>query len=55
MIAGTARMLGKVNPVFGDYLETMDREGLLDLESREGKAPGGYCSSFEFSGRPFTS
>ena len=53
LIAGTARMLGKVNPVFGDYLETMDREGLLDLESREGKAPGGYCTSFEFSGRPF--
>ena len=46
-------MLGKVNPVFGEYLETMAKEGLLDLESREGKAPGGYCTSFEFTERPF--
>ena len=53
LISGSARMLGKVNPVFGEYLETMDREGLLDLESREGKAPGGYCTFYEYSRRPF--
>jgi oligoendopeptidase F len=53
LIAASTRMLGKVNPVFGDYLETMNREGLLDLESREGKAPGGYCTFYEYSGRPF--
>ncbi len=53
LISVTSRMLGNVNPVFGDYLNTMNREGLLDLESREGKAPGGYCTFFEYTGRPF--
>ena len=28
-------------------------EGLLDLESRKGKAPGGYCETLHFHGRPF--
>jgi oligoendopeptidase F len=28
-------------------------EGLLDLESRKGKAPGGYCETLHFNGRPF--
>src|SRR5690606_19335716 len=27
--------------------------GLLDLESRAGKAPGGYCTTLPFRGRPF--
>ncbi len=53
LVSGTARMLGRVNPVFGEYLETMQREQLLDLESRPGKAPGGYCTGFEYSQRPF--
>ena len=28
-------------------------EGLLDLESRKDKAPGGYCETLHFHGRPF--
>jgi len=28
-------------------------EGLLDLESRPGKAPGGYCDTLHARGRPF--
>jgi len=28
-------------------------EGLLDLESRKGKAPGGYCDTLHVRGRPF--
>ena len=31
----------------------MADEGLLDLESREGKAPGGYCTRLPWRGRPF--
>jgi oligoendopeptidase F len=31
----------------------MVEEGLLDLESRKGKAPGGYCETLHFRGRPF--
>jgi oligoendopeptidase F len=53
LVTGTEQMLGRVDPVFGAYLATMRQEGLLDLESRPGKAPGGYCTGFEFSKRPF--
>src|SRR6266496_19892 len=28
-------------------------ERLLDLDSRKGKAPGGYCETLHFQGRPF--
>ncbi len=31
----------------------MRDEGLLDLDNRPGKAPGGYCTDFELAGRPF--
>jgi len=33
--------------------DTMADERLLDLESRPGKAPGGYCTKLSFRGRPF--
>jgi glycosyltransferase involved in cell wall biosynthesis len=29
------------------------REGLLDLDNRKGKAPGGYCTEFAVARRPF--
>src|SRR5262245_59029049 len=31
----------------------MADDALLDLESRPGKAPGGYCTDLSFRGRPF--
>jgi oligoendopeptidase F len=43
----------RVHPVFGGYFGTMRSEGLLDLESRPGKAPGGYCTTLPFRRRPF--
>ena len=46
-------MLAHVDPQFGGYFGTMRREGLLDLDNRRGKAPGGYCTSFPIEGRPF--
>ena len=42
-----------VSADLGGYFEIMRREGLLDLDSRPGKAPGGYCHSFPFRKRPF--
>ena len=35
------------------YYNRMDTEGLLDLDNRKGKAPGGYCASFPLTGVPF--
>lgn len=47
------RMFGRVSPVLGDAFQIMMDEGLLDLESRKGKAPGGYCDTLQARGRPF--
>lgn len=43
----------RVDPQLGDEFELMAKEGLLDLESRKGKAPGGYCTKLSFRGKPF--
>ncbi len=43
----------KVEPRLGQYFDIMVKEHLLDLDSRKNKAPGGYCTSFAASKRPF--
>jgi oligoendopeptidase F len=43
----------RVDPELGREFGTMIDERLLDLDSREGKAPGGYCDTLHVSGRPF--
>lgn len=43
----------KVDPVLGDQFAVMRNEGLLDLDSRKGKRPGGFCTSFPHRKRPF--
>lgn len=43
----------RVDPVLGDYFATMRRDDVLDLDSRKGKAPGGYCTSLDYRERPF--
>ncbi|HQY24163.1 MAG TPA: M3 family oligoendopeptidase [Thermoflexales bacterium] len=48
-----ATVFAKVDPDLGAHFETMRREGLLDLPSRKGKAPGGYCTAFPIVKRPF--
>ena len=42
----------QVDPVLGGYFETMQDEGLLDLQSRKGKAPGGYMTELAKRQRP---
>ena len=48
-----ARIFDTVDPVLGGQFRTMMAEGLLDLDSRPGKAPGGYCDTLHARGRPF--
>ena len=43
----------RVDPFLGECLETMRDMGHLDLESRKGKAPGGYNYPLAESGVPF--
>jgi oligoendopeptidase F len=49
----SARIFTAIDPELGSQFRTMMVEGLLDLESREGKAPGGYCDTLHARGRPF--
>ncbi len=48
-----ARVFTAVDPELGREFQLMMDEGLLDLESRAGKAPGGYCDTLHARGRPF--
>jgi len=51
---GRAReIFDRVDPELGGQFRLMAKEQLLDLESRPGKAPGGYCTDLSFRGRPF--
>ncbi|MEP7175405.1 MAG: M3 family oligoendopeptidase [Gemmatimonadales bacterium] len=51
---GKARQVfDRVDPILGRQFQTMIDERLLDLDSRKGKAPGGYCETLHFRGRPF--
>lgn len=47
------RILEKVDPEFGRNLFAMKENGLLDLENRKGKAPGGYNYPLDETGAPF--
>ncbi len=53
MTATAQRIFAKVDPVLGEQFGTMREEGLLDLDSRKGKRPGGFCTSFPHRKRPF--
>jgi oligoendopeptidase F len=48
-----AAMLARVSPELGAQFAIMQREHLLDLGNRKGKAPGGYCTFFPIAERPF--
>lgn len=53
-LAGRARaVFDRLDPALGSQFGTMIDERLLDLDSRAGKAPGGYCDTLHWSGRPF--
>ena len=52
-VEGARRIFDRVDPALGRDFGIMADEGLLDLESRPGKAPGGYCTKLSFRRRPF--
>ena len=53
LLEKSIRCLDQLNPFFGDCLRKMDQLGHLDLDSRKGKAPGGYNCPLAESGAPF--
>jgi oligoendopeptidase F len=52
-VDGGRRIFGALDPELGAQFGIMASEALLDLESRQGKAPGGYCTRLPFRERPF--
>jgi len=49
----TIEVFTKIRPFFGDCLRQMNAMHQLDLESRNGKAPGGYNMPLAETGAPF--
>ena len=52
-IEKTQALFRAVDPIFEKEFDILDRNGLLDLMSRPGKAPGGYMYSIEDMRLPF--
>lgn len=53
LIEKSVNCFANLRPFFGDCLRKMKAIGHLDLESRKGKAPGGYNCPLAESGAPF--
>ena len=53
MLEKTVEIFSKMEAYFGDCLSTMNAMGHLDLESKAGKAPGGYNYPLYEIGVPF--
>ncbi|MEE9216960.1 MAG: M3 family oligoendopeptidase [Anaerolineales bacterium] len=53
LIGKASNIFHAVDPELGGYFDTMESEGLLDLDNRAGKAPGGYAEYFLAARRPF--
>ncbi len=53
LVAGCGRIFAKIDPDFGEQFGRMQREDLLNLSSRKGKAPGGYMMVYEGRRLPF--
>lgn len=53
LVEGCGRILEQVDPEFGKNFRQMRDLGLLDLDSRKGKAPGGYNTTLEETRLPF--
>lgn len=53
LIAGVNTIFDRIDPELGGQFKTMAAMGLLDLDSRKGKAPGGYQSTLAETRKPF--
>jgi len=53
LIQGSLNIIQEVDPALERYFATMTEENLLDLDTRAGKALGGYCSTLSLRRQPF--
>ncbi len=52
-VAASGRIFSALDSELGARFADMARDGLLDLESRQNKAPGGYCTTLHYRKQPF--
>lgn len=53
LLAAATEMFDRLHPDMGTFFRMMANAGLMDLESRPNKAPGGFCTSLETFDVPF--
>jgi oligoendopeptidase F len=53
LIEPAKRVFDSLDPELGAQFRRMADDGMLDLQSRPGKAPGGYCTKLAWRGTPF--
>lgn len=53
LIEKSIECFDRLDPFFGECLKSMKSHGFFDVESRKGKAPGGYNYPLAESGAPF--
>ena len=53
MVSGTSRMFHRLSPELGEFFDSLRDGTSLDLDSRKGKAPGGYQLQRDHSRKPF--
>jgi oligoendopeptidase F len=53
LVQGSLNILNGVDPALGRHFAVMAEDGLLDLDTRPGKALGGYCATLPVRKRPF--
>ena len=53
LVAGAQGMYHELSPETGEFFDIMVNEELMDLVNREGKRPGGFCTSFPKYDRPY--
>jgi len=53
LVKGVTEIFTRIDPALGKEIASMAAEGLLDLASRKGKAPGGYQNTLAEARKPF--
>ncbi len=53
LVGPAQRIFDRLDPELGARFREMSEAGLLDLASRPGKAPGGYCTNLPWRKQPF--
>ncbi len=53
LITKAITSFSRLHPRLGEYISTMNSQGYMDLDSRKGKAPGGYNYPLDETGIPF--